>query len=93
MEKSKSLAVASFVFGMTFWIPLLNLIFGMFAVILGLKALSKIKKNPEAYSGRWFAIAGMALGAIVYIGYATGLGMCFSGYKEICESIGLTFLS
>ncbi|MBI2557925.1 DUF4190 domain-containing protein [Candidatus Woesearchaeota archaeon] len=93
MKKSKSIAIASFAFGMTFWIPLLNLIFGLFAVIFGFKALSNIKKNPEDYSGKWFAITGIALGAIVYIGYATGLGICFSGYKGICESMGITFLS
>ena len=93
MKKSKSIAAISFVFGLTFWIPLLNLIFGLLAIILGFKALSKIKKNPEMYSGKWLAIAGIVLGAIIYIGYIMALGICLGGYKEVCKAMNLTFLS
>ena len=93
MEKSKATATASFIFGLAFWIPLLNLIFGVIAIITGFKALYNIKKHPEAYSGKWIAISGIALGAVVYVIYIAGLGVCFSGYKEVCKAMGLTFLS
>ena len=93
MKKSNSIATMSFVFGLTFWIPLLNLIFGLLAIILGFKALSNIKKNSEMYSGKWFAVAGITFGAIVYIGYITALGICLAGYKEVCRVMNLTFLS
>ena len=93
MKKSKATAITSFIFGLTFWIPLVNLIFGILAIYLGVKSLIKIRKESEKYNGKWFAITGIALGAIVYITYFTGIGMCLLGYKEICKSIGLTFLA
>lgn len=92
MKKSKGTAIASFLFGLTFWIPLLNLIFSLMAIYLGLKALKNIKAEPVKYGGKWFAIAGITFGVVVYIAYLTGLVMCLSGYKEICKSIGLTLL-
>ena len=93
MKKSKALAVTSFIFGLIFWIPLLNLIFGALAIYLGFKALGKIKKEPVKYGGKRFAIVGIILGFIVYLTYFTGVGMCLLGYKEVCKNIGLTFLS
>jgi hypothetical protein len=93
MKKSRAIAIVSFIFGLTFWIPLLNLIFGLLAIFLGIKAVIKIKKEPDKYGGKWFAIIGIILGALVYITYLTGVGMCLFGYKEICNNIGLTFLA
>lgn len=91
-KKSKTSALAAFAFGITFWIPLLNLIFGAFAVYFGYKSITKIKQEPDKYSGKWFAVTGLVLGLLVYLFYLTGVGMCFAGYKEICKNIGLTFL-
>ena len=93
MKKSKTIAVASFVFGLTFWIPLLNLIFGLLAIHLGFKAMSKIKKEPEKYEGKGFAIAGIVMGSLPIVFYIIGLGMCLLGYKEICKNIGLAYLT
>lgn len=92
-HKSQAMSITSFIFGLTFWIPLLNLIFGLLAVYTGVKALIRIKKMPTKYGGRWFAIIGIILGALVYITYITGIGMCLFGYKEICNNIGLTLLA
>lgn len=92
-QKSKSMALTSYVFGLFTWIPLLNLIFGVLAIYLGLKVMGKIKKDPAKYGGKWFAIIGIILGIIVYINYFTGLGMCIYGIKSICNAIGLTFLT
>ena len=90
-KKSKTGAIASFIFGLTFWIPLLNLIFGAFAIYLGYKSIVNIKKDPDKYAGKGFAVTGLVLGLVVYLFYLTGIGMCFVGYKEVCKNIGLTF--
>ena len=91
--KSQTLSIFSFIFGLIFLIPLLNLIFGIFSIYLGVKALIKIKHQPKEFGGKWFAIIGIALGAIVYLTYIIGTMMCLSGYKTICKNIGLDFLS
>lgn len=93
MEKSQAQAKASFILGLAFWIPLLNLIFGALAVYYGMMALKNIRKEPAKFGGKWYARIGVALGSIVYITYLTGAGMCLSGFKEICKNIGLTFLA
>ncbi|HKG48010.1 MAG TPA: DUF4190 domain-containing protein [Pyrinomonadaceae bacterium] len=40
------------------------------AVVLGLVALSQIKKSPEKYTGKPFATAGVIIGAIIIAFYA-----------------------
>ena len=91
-RKSNLKAIISFICGLTFWIPILNLIFGLGAIYFSIKALISIKKEPAKYGGRWLAITGLALGVLVWITYFTGVGMCLSGNKAICSSIGLKFL-
>ena len=93
MEKSKGTAVASLVFGLFLWIPLINLICGALAIYLGVKALIKIKKDSNKYGGKWLAVIGIILGALVYTTYLTGIGMCLLGFKEVCKNIGLSFLA
>ena|SRR3989338_3637785 len=92
-KKSKTRAIASFILGLTFWIPLLNLIFGALAIYHGTKSLTHIRNQPNLYTGKWFAVSGIILGVLVYLTYLTGVGMCLLGYKEICKNIGLTFLA
>ena len=93
MEKSFGTAIASFIFGLFFWIPLINLISGVLAIYLGVKTLIKIRRDPAKYCGKGFAVTGIILGALVYVTYLTGLGMCLFGFKEICKNIGLSFLA
>ena len=93
MKKSKATAITSFIFGLTFWIPSLNLIFGIFAIYFGVKSLTNIKKEPDKHGGKIYAILGIILGTIVYVTFIIGFGMCVSGYKLICENIGLAFLA
>jgi len=93
MHKSRATAIASFIFGLFFWIPLINFISGALAIYLGIKSLIKIRKEPSKYFGKGFAVAGITLGALVYVTYLTGLGMCLFGNKEICKNIGLPFLA
>ena len=92
-KKSKARAIACFACGMIFWIPLLNLIFGVFGIYLGITALLKIKKNPNEYGGKIFAIIGLLLCLLVYVFYFTGLGLCLYGNKAICTAIGIKFPS
>jgi hypothetical protein len=92
-KKSRAMAITSMAFGLLFWIPLINLIFGAFSIYLGIKSLIKIRKNPELYGGRWFAITGILLSALVYILYFGGIGMCLFGFDEVCSSLGIQFLA
>ena len=92
-KKSKRSAITSFVFGLTFWIPLLNLIFSFFAVYFGITSLKNIKKEPLKYGGKSFAIIGLILGSLVHILYIIGLTMCLSGSQSTCNNLGLAFLS
>ena len=93
IKKSKATAIASLVFGLFFWIPLINLICSLPAIYFGLKSLSNIKKEPLKYSGKAFAVIGISLGCLVYFLYITGIGMCLAGNESTCISLGLSFLS
>ena len=42
---------------------------GFVALVLGLVALSQIKKSPEKYSGKPFATAGVIIGGITVMFY------------------------
>ena len=92
-SKSQALSIVSFIFGLVIVIPLINLIFAIPAIYLGIKSIKKIKQNPQKFGGKWFAVVGIILGALVYLTYITGVGMCLIGFKEICRNIGLTFLA
>jgi len=69
--KKKWLAIASLVFGIIGGSPALS-IASIPAIILGHLALHKIKKDPNAYTGKGLAIAGLVLG---YLGLAVGLAL------------------
>lgn len=86
-------AIMSFGFGLTFWIPLLNLIFTPISLILGIRSVMRIRKEPLKYSGTGFAVTGIILSSIAIIMISSGFGMCVIGYKEICESMGLHFFT
>ena len=64
MAKNRNMAMASFILGLFFWMPLFNMILGPIAIFLGIKALIKIKKQPKKYTGKWYAISGIILGWI-----------------------------
>ena len=93
MEKSKRMAATSFAFGLAFWIPLLNFVFGVLAIYLGIKALLKIKQEPDKYAGKFFAIIGIILGVLPIALYLIILVICLSGYGEVCKAMGITILA
>ena len=93
MRKSNIKAVVSFILGLAFWIPLINLFFGAIAIIIGAKAMMEINRNPDTYSGLWLAIFGIILGAVPILFFVLGFGMCLYGYTDICKSMGLSFLA
>jgi len=76
MEKKKDLAITSFVLGLFFWVPLLNIFIGVLAVFIGVKALINIKKNPKKYGGKGLAIIGIILGIIPPFFYFVGFIQC-----------------
>src|SRR3989338_108901 len=92
-SKSQEMSIASFISGLIIFIPLINLIFAILAIHLGIKSIKKIRQNPKQFGGKWFAILGIILGALVYATYSTGIGMCLLGFEDICKNIGLSFLA
>jgi len=58
-------AIAGIVFGMWCFGPLP----GIAALIMGLLALSQIKKTPEKVGGKPFAVAGVVIGSITLVFY------------------------
>ncbi len=63
-KKTLGLAVASLVLGCLFWFPLLGILFGLAALIMGIVALVKINKNKEQLQGEGLAIAGIVMGGL-----------------------------
>ena len=64
---SKDSAIASFILALFSWVPLINWVLAPLAVYLGITALIKIKKQPDKYEGRGFAIAGTVIGVFAII--------------------------
>jgi len=71
VNKKKSIAIASLIFGIIGGYPSLSTA-SIVAVVLGHVALVKIKKNPNVYSGKGMAIAGLILG---YIGLLLAIAL------------------
>ena len=71
-KKNSSSAIMSLIFGLFFWLPLLNAITSLFAIYFGVTALVNIKKNPAVYSGKNLAIIGIILGALPLLFYLLG---------------------
>ena len=70
-QASQGLALASMIAGIIGLVAggCLGPIPGIIAVILGIMALSQIKKSPAEFSGKPFATAGIILGAIIIAFY------------------------
>lgn len=67
IKKRKGEAIASIVLNLFFWIPVLSILFSSLAIILGIKALIKIKNNPSEYGGKVLAFIGIVWGAAIII--------------------------
>lgn len=93
MAKSRALAWASLAFGLVFWIPLINVLFGILALVLGIKALHRARAQPELYGGKVIAVIGIILGGIPLLFSATGIAFCVAGWETICYNMGLWFLA
>ena len=70
-HKKKGLAIASLIFAIIGgYISTVSIL----AVICGHIALNKIKKEPNSYTGKGFAISGLVLGYLgIIIGVALGI--------------------
>ena len=49
---------------MTLWAYISLLLTGVVALVFGLVSLNRIKKNPEKYKGKEFAITSIIIGAL-----------------------------
>ena len=92
MKKSKALAITSFVFGLISIIPIINYLTAFLAVYFGIKSLRSIRKHPESYGGKIFAVTGLLLGTLVIISTLTGIGLCLAGFSQVCKSMGWAFI-
>lgn len=66
-KKTLGLAIASFVLGCFFFIPLIGFLLSVPAVILGIIALVKISHSNNTLGGSGFAIGGIIMGAIAIL--------------------------
>ena len=71
-QQSQGLAIASMVTGIAGFLMAgcFGPLPGIVALILGLTALSQIKKSPEKYGGKPYATAGVIIGALSILFYA-----------------------
>ena len=65
MPKNRDSAIASLVFGLLSWIPLLNWGISVLAVYFGVLAIRNMRKDREAYVGMALAIIGIVIGVAV----------------------------
>jgi len=70
-KRSEGLALASMITGIAGFLlaGCFGPVPGIVALVLGLTALSQIKKSPEKFSGKSYATAGVILGAISILFY------------------------
>jgi len=70
-QQSQGLALASLITGIAGFLTAgcLGPFPGIVALVLGLVALSQIKKSPEKYGGKPFATAGIIIGAVSILFY------------------------
>jgi hypothetical protein len=69
-QQSQTVAILSMVFGLagiTFGWICGGFFLGLAAIILGLIALSQIKKNPSRYGGKPLALVGIITGGLVFV--------------------------
>lgn len=57
-------AVASAILGSLFLLPIVQVLTGGIAIYVGYKAYRDISQQPERYSGKLLAMAGMVLGSL-----------------------------
>jgi len=91
IKKSKARAILCFIFAIISFLPLINYITIPLSLYFGFKSLKNIKKDPVAYGGKGFAIAGLTISILILIFTLTGFALCLSGNKEICTAMGLLF--
>lgn len=78
-ELNQTKAIVSLVLGIAglvlFWVPLIGLVLGIVALVLGLKAKKDSEQQPSVYGGKGLALAGLILGVI-----STVLGLLYLIY-------------
>ncbi len=62
---NKDSAIISLVLGVLCFIPLLNWALSVLAIYFGIAALRSIRRDPQHYGGKVFAIVGIVIGAAV----------------------------
>lgn len=89
-QKTSGLAIGALVCGIVACcIPLIGLLIGIVAVILGILAMKQINANPAAFKGKGMAIAGLVCGGVaivVWLIYVILFGFAFSAIQHCLQN-------
>ena len=66
-RKTEKLGLAGFILSFFGIIPLIGIPFAVLAIIFGATSLKRIKRNPEKYKGKGFAIASIVMGCAMIV--------------------------
>lgn len=66
-RKTEKLGLAGFILSFFGMIPVIGIPFAVLAIIFGANSLKRIKRSPEKYKGKGFAIASIALGCAMIV--------------------------
>ena len=85
-EKDKFLPKVAFGLSLGFWVPLFNVGLCIASLILAIKSINNINRNPKANGGLGFVIAALVLSISSLVLTAIGLSIYLTS-EQICESI------
>lgn len=85
-DKDKFLPKIAFGLSLGFWVPLFNVGLCVASLILSIKALKDIFREPEKYGGLPLVIIALVLSISSLVFTAIGLGIYLTS-EQICESV------
>jgi len=74
-RKIEKKGLTGFILSIFGLIPIVGLPLAILGLVFGIKSLRKIKRNPELYKGKGFAIASIVLGVLGIVGTILLIGM------------------
>jgi len=81
-RKTEKLGLAGFILSFLGIVPYIGIPFAILAIIFGARSLKKIKRNPEKYKGKGYAIASIAIGCAIIATYIVILIVAASNYTD-----------
>jgi hypothetical protein len=81
-RKNEKWGVTGFILSIVGLVPVFGLPFAVIGVILGAVSLGRIRRNPELYKGKFFAIASLVLGIIGIAAFFAEVAAFFIGMSQ-----------